>query len=91
MLHIFYYWYFVSSIYDQYNNICSSSILSFICLVKQLHICPLQFGFQQKYSSSFSLIHLTEAIKDRHLMKENVVVVFLLICKKPLTLLITTF
>ena len=27
-------------------------------------IYPLQFGFQQKYSASFALIHLTETIKE---------------------------
>ena len=27
-------------------------------------IYPLQFGFQQKYSTSFPLIHLTETIKE---------------------------
>ena len=27
-------------------------------------IYPLQFGFQQKYSTSFALIHLTETIKE---------------------------
>ena len=25
---------------------------------------PLQFGFRQKYSTSFALIHLTETIKE---------------------------
>ena len=27
-------------------------------------IYPLQFGFRQKYSTSFALIHLTETIKE---------------------------
>ena len=49
---------------------------------------PFQFEFQQKYTTSFALIYLTETIKEA-LDQGEYGFVFLLICKKPLTLLIT--
>ena len=53
-------------------------------------IYPLQYGFQQKYCTPFALINLTKTIKET-LDEGNMVVVFLFICKKSLTLLIITF
>ena len=43
-------------------------MISVGCIYKFLNgnniIYPLQFGFQQKCSTSFALIHLTERIKE---------------------------
>ena len=48
---------------------------------------PFQFDFQQKYTT-FALIYLNETIEEE-LDQGEYGFVFLLICKKPLTLLIT--
>ena len=48
-------------------------------------IYPLQFGFCQNYSISYALIHLTETIK-KHWIRVNMIVGFLLIFKRSLTL-----
>ena len=45
-------------------------------------IYPFQFEFLQKYSTSFTLIILLKKSK-KHLIKENMVVAFLLFYKKP--------
>ena len=53
-----------------YTNYHPVSLLSKLdkILEKVMHnshvIYPLQFGFQQKYSTSFTLIHLTQTIKE---------------------------
>ena len=53
-------------------------------------IYPLQFGFRQKYSTAFALIHLIETIKEPLDQGKYGCGIFL-ICRKPLTLSIITF
>ena len=71
-----------------FEKLIHSKVSSFLNIKYIIYL--LQFGFCQNYSTSYALTHLTESIKEA-LDPGNMVVGFLLIFKKLLTLLTITF